>query len=93
MLVCARIKSRHVDDTHYDASEEESVFEMDMETEGIYLEKAVPILDVPHQNQQQRSASTARNNVQKAQWNFFLIKHRITKILIFALHTFYTLPL
>jgi hypothetical protein len=40
MLVCARIKSRHVDDTHYDASEEESGFEMHKETEGVYLEKA-----------------------------------------------------
>jgi hypothetical protein len=48
MLVCARIKSGEVDDTHYDASEEESVFEMDKETEAIYLEKALPILDAPY---------------------------------------------
>lgn len=57
MPVCVRIKSREVDDTRYDASEEESGFEMDKETEVSYLENALPILDAPHQNQQQRSAS------------------------------------
>lgn len=36
-----------VDDTNYDASEEESLFEMERETEMIHLEKAAPILDMP----------------------------------------------
>ena len=40
---------------------------MDKEAEVIYLEKALPILDAPHQNQQQRSASEPKPT-RKASW-------------------------
>jgi hypothetical protein len=45
------LRNDQVDDTHYDASEEESVSDMDT----IHLENALPILDAPRS--QQRSAS------------------------------------
>jgi hypothetical protein len=67
MLVCARMKLREVDDTPYDASEKESVFERDEETEAIYLEEALPILDSQRQNRQQRSASEPKPK-RKTSW-------------------------
>jgi hypothetical protein len=40
---------------------------MDKETEVIYLEKALPILDAPHQNRQQHSASEPKPT-RKTSW-------------------------
>jgi hypothetical protein len=56
MLACLVVETRQIrdtdnkvviDDIHYDASEEESLFEMERDTEAIQLEKAAPILDMP----------------------------------------------
>ncbi|KAN0104058.1 hypothetical protein V8E51_009803 [Hyaloscypha variabilis] len=54
MLPCTPVRTREVDDRHYDASEE-SGCEMERETKAMVLEKAIAILDAPET--QQRSVS------------------------------------
>ena len=55
MLACAKIRTRDLEDTHYDASEEESICEMEQESKNVILENPIPILDATET--QRRSVS------------------------------------
>ncbi|PMD13693.1 hypothetical protein NA56DRAFT_414155 [Hyaloscypha hepaticicola] len=50
------LRNNQVDDTHYDASEEESISDMDT----IHLENALPILDAPRSQQRSLSEPTLK---------------------------------
>jgi hypothetical protein len=55
MLPRARVRTRDVDDMHYDASEEESISEMENESKDVIFEEAIAILEAP--SAQRRSVS------------------------------------
>jgi hypothetical protein len=72
MLACARVETREVDDMHYDASEEESILEMEIETGAIHLEKARPILNAP-----QTQTQTQQRSVSESTWKTWPGKHAL----------------
>lgn len=64
-------RNNQVDEMHYDASEEESVFEQDMRVESkVMMERAFPILDAQQTQRQQRS-------VNESTWKTWPGKHTL----------------